>query len=156
MSIASFASMPETETEAEDPEVIDEVAWARAALPPRLRLLIVEDHEPLRRLLVSCLEHAGYSVGWAANGDGVIERLQTESFDIVITDVIMPGKEGVQLMLELRELYPALKLIAMSGGGAMGAEIYLGIAKKLGVKAALRKPFSARTLLSTINQVAAA
>ena len=73
--------------------------------------------------------------------------------DILVTDILMPGKDGIELIKEVREKYPLVKIISMSGGGALGKEEYLDMAKRFGSSYSLRKPFSLDELISAIKSV---
>ena len=81
------------------------------------RILLVEDDNALRPLLVKLLRKNGYKVLEAADGYEAEAILNKETVDIVISDLLMPGKDGIELLMSIREKYPNLPLIAMSGGG---------------------------------------
>jgi len=115
-------------------------------------ILIVDDDEPLLRMLQISLGKAHYHVVVAQDGDEALRKLKQGGVDLVVTDVVMPGKEGVELMLQLRSTMPALRFIAMSGGGGIGAKTYLDIARSLGAVDTLQKPFSISTLLSKVKR----
>ncbi len=94
---------------------------------------------------------AGHRVSGAGNGKEASKALAAETFDIVLTDVIMPEKDGMQVISELRKKFPGIRIIAMSGGGHVSRDQYLKIAKGLGAHAVLEKPFANQLLLSTIE-----
>ena len=73
--------------------------------------------------------------------------------DLVLTDILMPDKEGLETIQELLALHPKLKIVAMSGGGKFGPDSYLVLAQKLGAKATLQKPFMREELINTIRDV---
>jgi DNA-binding NtrC family response regulator len=97
------------------------------------------------------LTDAGHRVIGAGNGKEASRALLTGAFDVVVTDVIMPEKDGMQVISEVRKKFPQVRIIAMSGGGHVSRDQYLRIAKGLGAHAVLEKPFSNQTLLDTIQ-----
>jgi len=114
------------------------------------RILLIDDNGPLRRTLEKVLQRNGYQVQVAADGGAALKLFVQQPFDLVITDLIMPGKEGLETIIELRHLQPALKVIAMSGGGLGNAGDYLAMARTLGATHALAKPFPYSQLLETV------
>ena len=119
------------------------------------RILLVDDDEPFRAMLHKTLERAGYEVEDAANGNAALAAYQHHSSDLVITDLVMPDKEGLETILELRRLDAAVKIIAISGGGRMNPKVNLLMAQKLGAHMTLAKPFCQKDLLEGIAAVLA-
>jgi CheY-like chemotaxis protein len=119
------------------------------------RILLVDDNEPFRRMVCKMLEGAGYSVVVAGDGAAALALFRMQDVDLVLTDLIMPEKEGLETILELRKLAPELKIIAMSGGGRVDADDYLPLAKAFGAARTLAKPFLAAELLTTVAEVLA-
>jgi CheY-like chemotaxis protein len=117
------------------------------------RILLIDDDDPFRTMLSQTLEHFGHAVVQACNGEEGLRLLAQAHPDLVITDIVMPEKEGVEVLMELRESLPPMKIIVISGGGRGKDADYLGIAKLLGASAVLAKPFSTDALLDTIEQV---
>lgn len=117
-----------------------------------LRILVVDDEEPIRRLVERMLATSGHEVTVASNGVKALRQLDAASFDLVITDLVMPELEGLQLLRELRARHSPPKVIAMSSGGRGGAN-YLEMAASLGASATLPKPFTQRELTDTIARV---
>lgn len=117
------------------------------------KILVIEDDNSFRNVLVTMLERAGYEVLQAENGTQAIRHCGEGSPDLVLTDIIMPDKEGLETIQELLGLCPNLKIIAMSGGGRFGPNSYLPLAEKLGAKKTLQKPFMRDELLSAISEV---
>jgi CheY-like chemotaxis protein len=116
-------------------------------------ILVVDDESELREIIRHVLTSAGHRVIEAANGAEGIKLFASEHFDIVITDVIMPQKDGMQVISELRKKIPGLKIIAMSGGGHVPREQYLKLAKALGAHGVLAKPFNNKALLEAVDKV---
>ncbi|AKC83607.1 hypothetical protein IMCC26134_13970 [Verrucomicrobia bacterium IMCC26134] len=119
------------------------------------KILLADDEEVLRSLLTTMLETDGHVVKAVANGSEVLKAVAKEviPFDLLITDLIMPDKEGIETIMELKKEHSSLKIIAMSGGGRRGADGYLKLALKLGAAAALQKPFDRQELLDTVRNV---
>lgn len=116
------------------------------------RILIIEDDDLLRTVLVNALEFAGHSVVQARNGQEGIEVFHAVPVDLVLTDIVMPVKEGVETIMTLRDERKNLPIIAMSGGAA-NAKLYLNIAGRIGAKRILSKPFTPQHLLEVVEQV---
>jgi DNA-binding response OmpR family regulator len=116
-----------------------------------MKILVIDDDEALRSLLGQILQRAGHEVREAANGAIGLQEFRREPADLVITDLIMPEKEGLETILELRKQFPQLPLIAVSGGGRNGPSDYLAIAKRLGVRQTICKPFSRDEILQAVK-----
>jgi DNA-binding response OmpR family regulator len=115
------------------------------------KVVIVDDDDSLRRMIAALLEAAGYEVTEASNGREVLSRASTLEADVILTEIVMPEVEGLQLIRELLHLNPQVNIIAMSG--ADRAENYLAVARSLGAKATLTKPLHAEDLLRILRQV---
>ena len=111
-------------------------------LPAIAKILFVDDQPELLEIHSGFLRDNGYEVDTAANGSMAAELLSTTAYDLVITDVIMPEKEGIEIIMELRDSHPGLPVIAISDGGRRGALEYLPMARAMGAKATLKKPFT--------------
>ena len=116
------------------------------------RILVVDDEEQIRTMLTQMLSQEGYEVHTAENGEEGMSLVGKYSFDLVITDMIMPVKDGLKFIMELVRDYPDLNILAISGGGAIKAERYLTMAGYLGDIATLEKPFKRDVLLSLVSQ----
>ena len=114
-------------------------------------ILVVEDDELMRRVLQSALEKAGHRVVTAADGGEAQAALARGEFALMITDLIMPGKDGIEMIEELRKTRPGLPILAISGGGRMPRDGYLKVARLLGAHAVLGKPFSNDQLLTVVS-----
>ena len=113
------------------------------------RVLVVDDDATLRVMLTRLLDHAGYSAAAAADVDRALARLADDGADLVLTDIVMPGRSGLVLLAELREELPGLPVIAMS---ASDDEALLEAATILGARAVLRKPFRAHVLFRAVDE----
>ena len=116
-------------------------------------ILIIEDEENIRGLLRKILEKEGYDVIEAPNGEVGTRLYRQHLPDLIITDLIMPEKEGIETIRELRLDYPDAKIIAMSGGGNLDPEQYLQIAEGLGVLKTFSKPFMREEIIEAVNEL---
>jgi CheY-like chemotaxis protein len=123
------------------------------------RILIIDDEYAMRTVLRQTLERAGYEVADAPNGDAGLTRLREWPADLVLTDLFMPEKEGIETIREVRREFPGVKIIVMSGGSMrpsvdyFEAEDYLDWARKFGAHRALTKPFDRSSLLDAIRDL---
>ncbi len=115
------------------------------------RILIIEDDASVRKLLVTFLGRAGYVVEEATDGREGIHKNTNTPADLIITDLIMPGKEGLETIVELRSEFPELKIIAISGGIASSDENYLNAAELCGASKVFSKPFDNKKLLEAVE-----
>jgi DNA-binding response OmpR family regulator len=106
------------------------------------RILLIEDEDELRSILRISLEKMGYAVTEARNGAEAMKLFKKAPADLVLTDLIMPEKEGLETIRQLRRRNPELKIIAMSGGGRSDARDNLKMALSFGATLAFPKPFS--------------
>lgn len=105
-------------------------------------VLLIEDDADVRRLLHTLLEHMGRDVIEAADGPAGLDLFRAHPTPVVITDLLMPVKEGLETIRELRSLSPDVRILAISGGGrSLGARDVLGMARGLGADSVLQKPF---------------
>ncbi|WP_419655550.1 two component system sensor histidine kinase, response regulator receiver protein [Desulfosarcina variabilis str. Montpellier] len=118
-------------------------------------ILIVDDEASIRKVMRAILENEGYSVIEASGGDEAIKQYGEYGPDLVVTDLLMPGKDGIETLFELRQMNCNAKVIALSGGGRICSESYLNYAMKLGATAAIEKPFTLEEFLMVINQTLA-
>ena len=119
------------------------------------KILVIEDEDSFRNVLVKMLTKAGYEVRQAGDGNQALSVCAEFLPDLVLTDIIMPDKEGLETIQDLMSCTPGIKIVAMSGGGKFGPDSYLPLAEKLGAKATLQKPFMREELLETISSVLA-
>ena len=117
-------------------------------------ILIVDDEQTVRDIIAAALTFAGYQVETASNGQEAVQGFERQRADPVITDLVMPEKDGIEIVMELRKTQPDLPSIAMSGQSSH-SPLYLGMAKNRGARRTLAKPFSIETLLTTVKEVMA-
>lgn len=120
-------------------------------------ILLVEDDDGVRAVLHKTLVAAGHEVEDAANGDIALAAYRRRPRDLVITDLVMPEKDGLETISALRRINPAAKIIAISGGGrTLGlGHLYLDTARSIGAGRTLAKPFTSAALLSAVSAVLA-
>ena len=116
-------------------------------------ILVIDDDVAIREMLQQSLRREGHAVHTAANGVEALRLIDTREFQLVITDILMPQKEGIETIFQLRRDRPEIRIIAMSGGGRFSPETYLEMAKKIGANRTLQKPFSRDLLLETVREL---
>ena len=117
------------------------------------RILVIDDDEQVLDMLYESLTREGYDVLRASNGEQGLRRYRQEPVDLIITDIIMPEKEGIETIIELRQDFPDVKIIAMSGGGRIGTNDYFHLAKIFGVQRTFTKPVAREQLLDAITEL---
>jgi DNA-binding response OmpR family regulator len=117
------------------------------------RILVIEDEDALRSMLHMSLVKMGYAVDGARNGKEGIAAFNAKTPDLVLTDLIMPEKEGLEMIRELKKANPGIKIIAMTGGGRLDSRDNLKMAKLFGATLALPKPFAFQELAAAIAQL---
>jgi len=117
------------------------------------RILVIDDDAQIRRMLCRMLQQKGYEVSNAADGAEGLRLFRQEPFDLVLTDLIMPEKEGIEMIIELKSEFPDVNIIAMSGGARMGPDAYLQLADSLGAQRTFSKPIDRAELLSAIHEL---
>ncbi|MEW6666521.1 MAG: response regulator [Thermodesulfobacteriota bacterium] len=114
------------------------------------RILIVDDSPSDRSALRNVLESRGYRVQEASDGKAAIRMQRTTPADLVITEILLPEKDGMETIVDLKRGFPDVKVIAVSRGGAISPQIYLKMAMELGASRALRKPFDPHKMTETV------
>lgn len=117
------------------------------------RILLVEDEDDLRGMLRMFLEKMGYAVSEARNGQECVDTFKKEAIDLIISDLMMPEKEGLETIRELKRGNPHVKIIAISGGGRSDARDNLKMAKLFGATVALSKPFAFHDLATAVKDL---
>ncbi len=117
------------------------------------RIMVVEDDKAVRELLREILKRAGHEVIAAGNGKEAIALYQDTPADLIITNILMPEKEGLETIQEMRRDDPDIKIIAISGGGQIGPADYLEIARRFGARRTFSKPFDRKELLAAVDEL---
>jgi DNA-binding response OmpR family regulator len=115
------------------------------------KILVFDDEPYILLMIKKMLEREGHEVDLALNGREGMELFEKNKPDLVITDIIMPEKEGLETILELRKKHPELKIIAISGGGRIGPEGYLPSAKQLGADMVFQKPLVQKEFVMAVS-----
>ena len=115
-------------------------------------ILLIDDEPLVVETLSSAIISKRHTVVTAANGVEGMKKFTEGSFDLIITDIIMPDKEGIELIMEMKRHAPGVKIIAISGGGRTGNVEFLKMATKLGAVASLKKPIRLAEFYSVLDQ----
>jgi CheY-like chemotaxis protein len=114
-------------------------------------VLVVDDEDQVRQLIRESLEQAGYAVQEARDGKEGLDQYRKQAADVVIMDVMMPDQDGLESILILRREFPAARVIAITGGSDMiGILNFLDVAKMMGARRTLQKPFELHALLDAV------
>ena len=116
-------------------------------------ILIIDDDAQFRAMLRQMLSRAGYEVLEASNGKEGMRIYRDKPADLVITDLIMPEKEGIETISDLRREFPDVKIVAISGGGKMGPDDYLHGAKLIGAERIFTKPLEREEILEAVKKL---
>jgi DNA-binding NtrC family response regulator len=116
------------------------------------RILVIDDDENLLFTIGEALTIGGHSVVTANNGIRGEKLFRAEPFDVIITDIVMPDREGLETIIVLHREYPKIPVIAITGLGT-NSVLYLGIATRLGARRVLEKPFKLEDLLDAVASV---
>jgi CheY-like chemotaxis protein len=117
------------------------------------QILLIEDDEIIRRMLRLTLMRFGHVVTEAKDGKEGLEVYWRTKPDLIVTDLVMPVKEGIEVLIELREKKSNVKIIAISGGGRHNVSNYLNMAKQLGASKVIAKPFSSEDFMKAVDEV---
>lgn len=115
------------------------------------RVMVIDDDEVVRMTLTLVLEKAGHEVVAAEDGRKGMALFKMNPADVVLTDIYMPNQEGLATIMALRRTCPAVKVVAISGGGANAGLDVLPVAEALGADRALRKPVNPKDLIAVIE-----
>ena len=116
-------------------------------------ILVIDDEPLLRSTVVTILTREGFSVEEVSDGKAGIAMCHKNPPDVVITDIFMPNKDGIEVVMELKRSCPRTKIIAMTGGGQWRMMEIVSAAKSLGADHILHKPFERESLLAAVNAV---
>ncbi len=119
----------------------------------RKKILLVDDEEAIRKMVRAVLGSELYEFGEAVNGLDAQAMLEKQKFDLIISDVIMPDCDGIELVMAIRKKLPDVKVIIMSGGGRVRAGHYLDLASKLGATRVFEKPFDTAALRQAVKEL---
>lgn len=116
-----------------------------------MKVLVIDDDELVRMTCCNILKKEGYSTFEAENGNSGVSLFKSEAPDLTITDMLMPDKEGLETISEIRAVNPKAKIIAISGGGGTKNMEFLKLAKQIGADCVLKKPFKPSELMTSVK-----
>jgi DNA-binding response OmpR family regulator len=119
------------------------------------RVLLIDDNVDLTSMLSLCLQADGVDVMVAADGEAGLTLMKERPADVVVTDLFMPDKDGIETIVELKKRYPDVKIVVMSGFTSIGGTDYLGVARELGAVTTLKKPFDPAELSKVVRELTA-
>jgi DNA-binding response OmpR family regulator len=119
------------------------------------KILLVDDDTLVRTSLAYALEDAGHAVSQAVNGDDGLSALARENFDLVVLDILMPEREGIETIRDIRQKWPTLPVLAISGGDKTGWSDFLRMASTLGANDTMAKPFTATDFVDRVARLLA-
>jgi two-component system, chemotaxis family, chemotaxis protein CheY len=117
------------------------------------KILIIDDDDQMRLFMETALKETGAQIHTASDGDAGVKTFQQTAPQLVICDLFMPQKEGLETIKDIRRLNPHTKIIAISGGSRLTPSSFLPIAKRMGADKTLAKPFGKNTLLQAVNEL---
>jgi len=117
------------------------------------RVLVVDDSADIRGMLQAQLEMEGFDVATAPDGARALALLGRQRADLIITDLFMPDKDGIETILEIREKYPALQIVAMSGWDSRQGSDYLKVAREIGAVRTVKKPFELTDIVKIVRDL---
>jgi len=117
------------------------------------RILVIDDEPNILMMLKRMLEKAGYDVDIAVNGEEGLALFKKFPADLIITDIVMPEKEGLETIRELKKEYPNVKIIAISGGGRIDSREYLESARLFGAEKIFKKPFRQKEMVAAVKEL---
>jgi CheY-like chemotaxis protein len=120
--------------------------------PRKQSVLVVDDHADVRDFIRAALESAGYEVNIASEGGSALRLQRGQPAELLITDIFMPEREGMETIAAFKKEFPQTRVIAISAGTSYGKHDFLAAAKLIGADATLRKPFDADQLLETVSK----
>lgn len=119
------------------------------------RVLVIDDDPLIRQTIRFALEEAGFDVGEAESGVDGCRAVADGDFDLMITDILMPDKDGIETIIEVKRTHPSLRILAMSGGGKIDGGEFLNLARRLGVCDTIGKPFQLSALVAKVERLCA-
>ena len=117
------------------------------------RVLVVDDSADIRGMLQAQLEMEGFDVATAPDGARALALLGRQRTDLIITDLFMPDKDGIETILEIREKYPLVQIVAMSGWDSRQGSDYLKVAHEIGAVRTVKKPFELPDIVKIVRDL---
>ncbi len=117
------------------------------------KILVIDDDNDFRSMLCDLLKRSAYTVIESTDGKEGLNMNKIEKPDLIITDIVMPNKDGIEIIISLHKEYPEIKIIAVSGGGLAQPFLYLQMAKTLGANQVFTKPINNKKFLEAVNSL---
>lgn len=117
------------------------------------RILVIDDDPWVLKIFRQILEDEGHNVATASNGQEGLDLFRQNPAELIITDMVMPVKDGLKMIMELEKEFPNIPAIAISGGGVIEPERYLSLAESIGTRKTLTKPVSKQDLIDAVNAI---
>jgi len=117
-----------------------------------VRILVIDDDEIMNGMIVQMLSEAGYEAEGVQDGNGGLKMFESKSFDLIVTDIVMPDKEGIETIIAIRSKSKTVPIIAISGGEKLGPEQYLQMAQHFGADYTFQKPFDREYFLAAVRE----
>lgn len=117
------------------------------------KILVVEDQPEIQIIISEPLKILNHDVTIVPNGKEAMKILQDQRFDLIVTDIIMPGMTGLTLIKEVRKLHPGTKVVGVSGGGRVSSEDYLKSAEHIGADITFQKPFDLNEFSAAVTKL---
>jgi CheY-like chemotaxis protein len=115
------------------------------------KVLVIDDEQSAREMLRLALESGGHSVAEAEDGTSALEMIRGGRYDLVVADVMMPGKGGIETLFDIHRDFQGLKVIIVSGKVDVDSEAFRGLVTRFGASCILRKPFEVKDLLDAVS-----
>jgi DNA-binding response OmpR family regulator len=115
------------------------------------RILVIDDDEIVNSMIVQMLTEAGYEAEGAEDGGQGLKMMGQKTYDLIVTDIVMPGKEGIETIATIRRKSRSLPIIAISGGGILNSDQYLTMAREFGANQTIQKPFGKDPFLKVVR-----
>ena len=116
-----------------------------------IKVCVVDDDHLVREIVDTLLSAKGYTVLQAKDGQASLQILAQDTPDLLITDIMMPNQDGIETILSVKQSFPTMPILAMSGSSDASGADYLAMAQKFGADALIRKPFAAELFLEKVD-----
>ncbi|MCJ8346429.1 response regulator [bacterium] len=117
------------------------------------KIILIDDEIDILQLLEITLESVNHKVDTCISGKQALLKMREISYDVAITDMVMPDQDGIETIKQIKDLDPGIKIIGMSGGGIINADTYLKLAQHLGADIVLQKPFEGQKLIDAVHKL---
>ena len=116
------------------------------------RILVIDDDEIMNGMIVQLLSEAGHDVEGVQDGNSGLKMFESKPFDLIVTDIVMPEKEGIETIISIRNKSKNIPIIAISGGEKLSPDQYLQMAQHFGADYTFQKPFDRERFLAAVRE----